>query len=177
MYAVPGLAAVGAVSERMGYKVKIDTNGTNPAMLERGWRTACELDVERNLVFMEGDFNRWTPIGRYDVVIANQALHHVLELEHLLDGLKGALRPDGYLLVSDMIGRNGHMRWPEALEIVQAMEEQIRQDIAGGGMRCNQMDNYLQSVRDLQEVVQRFQCPIDGLDSFGQEIRAAGCSK
>ena len=65
----------------------------------------------------------------------------------------------------------------EALEIVQLMEEQIRQDIAGGGMRCSQMDSYLQSVRDLQEVVQRYQCPIDGLDAFSQEIRGAGCSK
>ena len=65
----------------------------------------------------------------------------------------------------------------EALEIVQAMEEQIREDVAGGGMHCSQMDSYLQSVRDLQEVVQRYQCPIDGLDSFSQEIRNAGCSK
>ncbi len=65
----------------------------------------------------------------------------------------------------------------EALEIVQLMEEQIRQDVAGGGMRCSQMDSYLQSVRDLQEVVQRYQCPIDGLDSFGQEIRNAGCKQ
>jgi hypothetical protein len=65
----------------------------------------------------------------------------------------------------------------EALEIVQAMEEQIRADIAGGGMRCGQLDSYLQSIRDVQEVVQQYQCPIDGLDSFSQEIRAAGCSK
>lgn len=65
----------------------------------------------------------------------------------------------------------------EALEIVQAMEEQIRADVAAGGMRCGQMDSYLQSVRDLQEVVHQYQCPIDGLDSFGQEIRAAGCSQ
>lgn len=65
----------------------------------------------------------------------------------------------------------------EALEIVQAMEEQIRADVAGGGMRCGQMDSYLQSVRNLQDVVRQYQCPIDGLDSFAQEIRAAGCTK
>lgn len=64
----------------------------------------------------------------------------------------------------------------EALSIVQAMEQQIRADVAGGGMRCRQMDNYLESVRNLQAVVEQYRCPIDGLDAFGQEIRDAGCS-
>ena len=64
----------------------------------------------------------------------------------------------------------------EALSIVQAMEQQIRTDVAAGGMRCHQMDNYLESVRNLQAVVTQYQCPIDGLDSFSQEIRDAGCS-
>src|SRR5262249_55515944 len=30
------------------------------------------------------------------------------------------LEDDGYFLTSDMIGRNGHMRWPEALAFVHA---------------------------------------------------------
>lgn len=68
---------------------------------------------------MEADFNTWKAAKQYAAVIANQALHHVLELEHLFDQVKESLRPDGYFVASDMIGRNGHQRWPEALAEVQ----------------------------------------------------------
>lgn len=75
--------------------------------------------MERQVLPLQGDFNRWSPDGLYDAVIANQSLHHVLELEHLFEAVAGALGEDGDFIVSDMIGRNGHMRWPEALEIVR----------------------------------------------------------
>src|SRR5262249_45193314 len=53
------------------------------------------------------------------VVLANQCLHHVVELESLLDGIYRTLSPDGFFLIDDMIGRNGHQRWPEALHFVK----------------------------------------------------------
>ena len=37
-----------------------------------------------------------------------------VELEQLYDEIQRSLAPDGVLLVNDMIGRNGHRRWPEA---------------------------------------------------------------
>jgi hypothetical protein len=61
------------------------------------------------------------PTGKYSVVIAKDTLHHVLELEHLFDAVHEGLEQDGVFLTTDMIGRNGHMRWPEALEIIQAI--------------------------------------------------------
>jgi hypothetical protein len=36
----------------------------------------------------------------------------------LFDQVKNGLHDDGCFVISDMIGRNGHQRWPEALEIV-----------------------------------------------------------
>src|SRR5262249_46889203 len=51
--------------------------------------------------------------------IASHSLHHVVELEHLLDQARSALEPCGRFVINDMIGRNGHMRWPEALAIVE----------------------------------------------------------
>jgi SAM-dependent methyltransferase len=64
------------------------------------------------------DFNKWSPPERdaYDIVIANQCLHHVLDLEHLFEAIHQGLKMDGRFLTSDMIGRNGHQRWPEAME-------------------------------------------------------------
>ena len=91
----------------------------NPAMLERGRTLAREAGLEGRVVPSQGDFNRWKPTGHYDGVMANQSLHHVLELESLFDAVSTALKPEASFVVSDMIGRNGHQRWPEALAIVR----------------------------------------------------------
>lgn len=96
----------------------IDCLDLNAAMLERGAAMARERGVADKIRPQQGDFNRWRPEREYDIVMANQALHHVLELEHLFGAVHSCLKFDGVFLVSDMIGRNGHMRWPEALEIV-----------------------------------------------------------
>ncbi len=90
----------------------------NPNMLERGREVAASLGVAPHIVPIEGDFNYWKPEGTYDLVLANQCLHHVVELEKLFGAIKNCLNPEGYFLASDMIGRNGHLRWPEALKVV-----------------------------------------------------------
>jgi len=64
------------------------------------------------------DFNEGLPGGEFDVVIANQSLHHVVELERLFDSVSERLGDHGCFLISDTIGRNGHQRWPEARALV-----------------------------------------------------------
>jgi len=59
----------------------------------------------------------------WDVVIANQFLHHVVGLESLFDAIQRAIGETGIFLSNDMIGRNGHMLWPEALAIVDRLWE------------------------------------------------------
>jgi SAM-dependent methyltransferase len=90
----------------------------NHAMLERGRRAAGQAGVEENFSFVRGDLNAWTPRDDYHAVIANQSLHHVVKLETLFREVKLSLRPGGKFIISDIIGRNGHLRWPEALDIV-----------------------------------------------------------
>jgi SAM-dependent methyltransferase len=65
------------------------------------------------------DFNHGLPPGEFDVVIANQSLHHVVELERLFDSVRERLGDHGCFLISDTIGRNGHQRWPEARALVE----------------------------------------------------------
>ena len=100
---------------------KIECLDLNETMLERGDAAAAEQGLADNLIFTSGDFNLWRPAEgvTYDAVLAIQALHHVMELEHLFVAIKEGLRPTGVFVVSDMIGRNGHMRWPEALSVIQ----------------------------------------------------------
>lgn len=92
----------------------------NPQMLARGQQLARERDLTSHFAFIETDINSWDAKTSYDIIIANQSLHHVVELELLFEKTHRCLRDSGFFLTNDMIGRNGHMRWPEALELVQA---------------------------------------------------------
>lgn len=93
----------------------------NPAMLERGRELAAGKGLGERFGFIEADINSWEVETGYDIIIANQSLHHFVELELLFEKTRQALSDEGFFLTNDMIGRNGHMRWPEALELVQAL--------------------------------------------------------
>jgi hypothetical protein len=49
----------------------------------------------------------------------------VLNLEGLFEAIKTSMKPGGWFMTSDMIGRNGHMRWPEALAIIQELWQEL----------------------------------------------------
>ena len=97
----------------------IDCMDLNAAMIERGSADAAAQGLSGAVNPLVADFNAWQPQHRYDAIIANQALHHVVELERLFEGVRISLTQTGSFIVSDMIGRNGHKRWPEALVLVQ----------------------------------------------------------
>lgn len=99
----------------------IDCADLNAPMLSRGAAAAHKAGVGSNLNFIEADLNSWTLQGPYNAALANQALHHVVNLEHLFRSVRASLTEDGLVIVSDMVGRNGHMRWPEAREAVERL--------------------------------------------------------
>jgi SAM-dependent methyltransferase len=96
----------------------IECLDVNRDMLDRGQALAQAEGVADRLRFVEGDFNDWRPSQRYAGVMANQSLHHVTQLELLFDEIRRCLHDGAMFVASDIIGRNGHMRWPEALEEV-----------------------------------------------------------
>jgi SAM-dependent methyltransferase len=87
-------------------------------MLERARAAAEAAGVMAQLRFTCADFNTWQPATTYHAVLANQSLHHVVALEHLFDAVAAQLAPQGRFIIADMIGRNGHQRWPEARAII-----------------------------------------------------------
>jgi SAM-dependent methyltransferase len=110
-----------AVLERGFRDLEVTCVELNGDMQERAQREAVSAGASANMRFVEADLNEWVADGTYDVVLASHSLHHVVALEHLFGEITGALAPDGVLLVNDMIGRNGHMRWPEAQEFIEAI--------------------------------------------------------
>ena len=91
----------------------------NPSMLRRGREMAEREGVSAHVVTTECDFNDWKATRAYDGVMASQSLHHAMKLEGLFDEVRGILGDGGYFVIDDIIGRNGHQRWPEALAAVR----------------------------------------------------------
>ena len=123
----------------------------NAQMLARGAQLARERDVISRFAFVETDLNSWVAEDRYDIIIASQSLHHFLELELLFDKTHAALLDHGYFLTNDMIGRNGHMRWPEALELVHALWSLL-----------DDKHKWNHQLRRLEPVYENWDCSIHG---------------
>jgi 2-polyprenyl-3-methyl-5-hydroxy-6-metoxy-1,4-benzoquinol methylase len=103
----------------------IECMDINARMHKRTQKLAEIQNVAEYITTLQQDFNKWQSTQKYDVVMANQSLHHVVELEHLFDSIITSLEIDGKFIVFDMIGRNGHMRWPEALTLVQKFWQEL----------------------------------------------------
>ena len=91
----------------------------NPQMLERAIADAQKHGFEDRVRVIQSDLNKWRAQESVDVYFANHSLHHIVELEHVFAEVSASLHPEGVLIVNDMIGRNGHMRWPEAADLVR----------------------------------------------------------
>jgi FkbM family methyltransferase len=103
----------------MGADFQICCTDIAPEMIRAGRAIAAKAGLSDRFTFVECDINKQFPPGQYDVVIANHCLHHFVGLEHIFSGVKTCIGTNGAFVVSDMIGRNGHMRWPETLRIVE----------------------------------------------------------
>jgi SAM-dependent methyltransferase len=93
----------------------------SPFLIERGNARIKERGLERHLSFTETNLADWRPERKFGAAFANHSLHHIEALEHVFDMIGKALEPQGSFVASDMIGRNGHMRWPESLAIINAL--------------------------------------------------------
>jgi SAM-dependent methyltransferase len=133
----------------------IDCLDLNDAMLARGRSAATSQGVCEHLDFIAADFNQWNPTCEYDGVIAYQALHHVVNLEGLFAAIKQSLTRTGCLVISDMIGRNGHMRWPEALPIVHEFWRKLPPSY-----------RYNQQLRRYEELFEDWDCSQEGFEGI-----------
>lgn len=127
----------------------------NDTMLDRGRAFAADQGVAAHVAPIRGDFNVWQPDKSYDCIIANQSLHHVLALEHLFSGVAAGLAPHGRFVVSDIIGRNGHQRWPEARAIVDEFWSELPSS-----------HRYHRQLRRQEEKFLDWDCSISGFEGI-----------
>jgi hypothetical protein len=127
----------------------------NPEVLDRGRRVACSKGIHEKFVFTTADINTWVPRRPYMIILAFQALHHFVKLEALFDKIHGALHIDGFFLTDDMIGRNGHQRWPEALKFVTELWEELPESY-----------KYNHSLKRLEKQYRNQDCSVEGFEGI-----------
>lgn len=127
----------------------------NATLVAEGRAGAAAAGVAGRVRPMSGDFNQWTPTRQYDGVLANNSLHHVVNLEGLFAAIQQCLRPTGTFVTSDMVGRNGHMRWPEALDIVQEFWRELPRE-----------KTYNHLLQRYEDVYDNWDCSTEGFEGI-----------
>jgi SAM-dependent methyltransferase len=84
-----------------------------------------------NIDFQQADINSLElPEESFDVAHINMALHHVVELEHLIFQVNRALRPGGVFIANEYVGPSQFQFSPERMELVhnslEALPERLR---------------------------------------------------
>lgn len=100
----------------------------SPVLIGRAIQRIAEAGLGSYVNVFQSDLNSWfsrSLSNPYTAVLANHVLHHLVELEELFSSVGRAIGDNGVFLTIDMIGRNGHMRWPEALSLVNALWETL----------------------------------------------------
>ena len=101
---------------RLGLCRSFDALDISEEALEVARREADEEGLRGLVLYRQADLNT-VELERevYDVVIAAQVLHHVEELEHLLDEVAASLAPGGLFVVNEYIGP-ARFQWLEKTE-------------------------------------------------------------
>ena len=118
------ISLAAALSER-GISPQIECIDLNASLLNSARARAQALGLSERMRFTVADCNRPLARAGLDVIVINQFLHHVEDLEVFCTNLHAALAPDGILLTSDIIGRNGHVPWPAVDNVIQAYWKEL----------------------------------------------------
>ena len=108
-----------------GVRVRMDCVDLNPRLMQMGESRARELRLGERMRFFAADATGFHATQAYDVLVVNQLFHHVADLEEFCVALARLLAPDGVLLSSDMVGRNGHLPWPDVDAQVQSFWREL----------------------------------------------------
>ena len=91
----------------------------NSPLLDKGrnalsnWCSVQTVVCDVNRLDLQGE--------RYDIVLCISGLHHLVELERVMDVIAGGLRDGGeFWSVGEYVGRNGNRLWPEAYGVANS---------------------------------------------------------
>lgn len=126
----------------------------NHGMLEGAKGAAESAGLDSRFEFVVSDALRWLPeTDSCSVVMAHQSLHHIVDLEVLFDKIRRAIGREGKFLTSDVIGRNGHMRWPEAMLEIEIIWRDMPE-------KCK----YNHALKRFEPIYENWDCSAEGFE-------------
>jgi SAM-dependent methyltransferase len=127
----------------------------SPILIEKARKQIDTESLGDIITVAQIDLNKWAPKYSFAGVMAHHSLHHILELEHLFELIKKHLAPDGRFITCDIIGRNGHMRWPESLLLVRKIWEKIPRKY-----------KYNHQFRRFDDYFENWDCSVEGFEGI-----------
>jgi len=101
---------------------RIDAYDLSEPRIEEARKRARESECDNIVHFHSGDIYALDlPRDHYDIVFAEQSLHHFSPLEPLLTRLRASLKPDGYFLVNEFVGPTRFQWTDRQLEVVNGL--------------------------------------------------------
>ncbi len=128
----------------------------SPLLVDRTREAARREGLEAFIRVETADLNQPLPVGQpVAACMALHSLHHLVELELLFDQIVTWLHPEGAFATVDMIGRNGHMRWPETLAIIRGIWPDLPDRLKWDGM-FGRLDRWFEN----------WDCSIEGFEGI-----------
>lgn len=83
-----------------------------------------------SIEYVKADLNTYDwPLEKYDLIIANGALHHLSNLEGVIAGMHHSLKPGGTLFCCEYVGAKLQDQPPRQLELINACSYLIPQEL------------------------------------------------
>jgi 2-polyprenyl-3-methyl-5-hydroxy-6-metoxy-1,4-benzoquinol methylase len=110
---------------------RITCTDLNETMFEKAKDVAEQEGL--SIEFLEDDLNftRIAP-GRYDLIFAHAAIHHVINLEHLFEQISAGLSPTGILHLTEVIGKNRKLIWDRNERYANALLDLLPERLTRG---------------------------------------------
>lgn len=168
-----GTAGQEIFAARMGLVGTMVALDTAPGALEIA-RAACEREGVAGFEFGPVDLNApRLPRGPFDVVLMNMSLHHVRELEQLLEAVRQVMVPGGHFLANEFVGAR-QFQFPAAQlakvqELLALLPERLRHDVVTGGLKTEYVTHPVEwwDRTDPSEAVRSDEIP----DQVGKRFR------
>jgi 2-polyprenyl-3-methyl-5-hydroxy-6-metoxy-1,4-benzoquinol methylase len=100
---------------------RIDAIDMSPPRIEHARNAAKVCGLDKIVNFQVGDVWQIQEHGEYDVVLAEQSLHHLAPTTRILSIIDRCLRPDGLLVVNEYIGPDRFQWTKEQLHLTTVL--------------------------------------------------------
>jgi SAM-dependent methyltransferase len=108
--------------EKAGIPAEITLYDINETLMDRALTSLSPFGRVRKML---GDVNEISVSQfprKFDVVACVSGLHHVVELERVMETISQLLTEDGeFWMIGEQIGRNGNRLWPEAAQVANRL--------------------------------------------------------